>query len=193
MLLFFYGHTSELTNKLTGSKNSFEETKKGIQNLISFNVEVEVRTLLTLATYKLLPEITGFMISTFPSAIGYGVCALDTIGNAKMHQEKLTVKLNDATPYLENALDIAKRNNVKLALYNIPLCIINPKKWISIRFPLWQTELDEQEIYKSPQTLAKKPLGQFGKAKPAKCVNCKAKRICPGVWSSYINEFGEET
>jgi MoaA/NifB/PqqE/SkfB family radical SAM enzyme len=78
----FYGHTSKLTQELTRRKNSFRETISGIRNLMSSGIDAEVRTLVTFQTFTLLPTITRTMYSTFPDAYGYGIYALDTVGNA---------------------------------------------------------------------------------------------------------------
>jgi hypothetical protein len=100
--------------------------------------------------------------------------------------------LSSLSPYLREALEIAEEEGFKLALYDIPLCIINLENWNSIRFPLWQTRADEEEVYKSPEICAKRTSSnQYGRAQPTRCVGCKAKTICPGVWKSYIETFGE--
>ena len=60
-----YGSTPEIHDKITMAKGSFEQTVKGIKNLLDFNIRVEVRTIISKMNYKDMENLAKFVTENF--------------------------------------------------------------------------------------------------------------------------------
>ena len=165
-----YGHNKMIHEKITRAKNSFNQTVQGIKNLLSFNLPVEVRTVINKINYKFLPDIAKFIINNFSGVQRVVFINMKYTGNALKNKDKVFIRETDVVPYAEKAVDILLEKNINVKLYHFPLCIIKKKYW----------------------DLAKgvtKDKGELCFVK--QCKDCKMKKECPMIWKTYVDIAGE--
>jgi len=166
-----YGHNKQIHEKITRAENSFNQTVQGIKNLLSFDIPVEVRTVINKINYKFLPHIAKFIVNNFSSMQRVVFVNMKYTGNAIKNKDKVFVKETDIVPFAEKAVDILLKNDINTKLYHFPLCIIKKKYWDLAK----GITKDKRELCFVPQ-----------------CKKCKMKKECPMIWKTYVNIAGKD-
>ncbi len=152
-------------------KGSFEQTLKGIKNIIKENkkgLSLVINIMVTGLNYKKLLEIVEFYIKLGVQEINIGhVLPFNKdIKNSK----KIVAKMSAVVPYL-----IAAQNRfgflAKFLFVEYPPCIF-PKEYRHLSFPC---------LEESPQ-----------KIRLRLCRNCEYKKKCVGVHRYYVDLYGIE-
>jgi His-Xaa-Ser system radical SAM maturase HxsC len=159
-----YGHTKGLHDAITRIPGSFEQTIKGIQNLIGLNVPVELRIIVSKINYKCLKEMADYIAGNLKGVYRVVFINMKYTGNAYINRKVLFVKYKDVVPYAEKAADLLLGNGIEVKLFHFPLCTIKRKYWDLARGVTKQ----ESEL-------------MFVK----ECKKCRMKGECPRIWKSY--------
>ncbi|MEM5806808.1 MAG: radical SAM protein [Candidatus Aenigmatarchaeota archaeon] len=167
-----YGHNKKIHESITCSRGSFEQTTKGIKNLLSFKIPVEVRTIINKLNYKYMEEIAKFIVEKFPTVDRAVFINMKITGNAYKNREKVLVKISEVVPYVEKAVKILIEDKIETRLYHFPLCIIPENLW---------------EIAKGVTKHEKHELTFV-----EECEKCKLRDECPKIWKSYVGIVGKE-
>jgi len=166
-----YGSTPEIHDKITMAKGSFEQTVKGIKNLLDFNIRVEVRTIISKMNYKDMENLAKFVTENFKGIERFVFVNMKITGNAYKNRDKLIIKYTDLIPYVEKATDILLNAGIKTRLYHFPLCMLDAKY---IDFATGVTK-ELEELKFAPQ-----------------CESCKLKEECPMIWKTYAFFVGTD-
>lgn len=167
-----YGHNKKIHEAITCSKGSFEQTVKGIKNLLSFRTPVEVRTIINRINYKYLENLAKFIAKEFPAVDRVVFINMKITGNAYKNREKVLVKISNVVPYVEKAVKILREGKFETKLYHFPLCII-PENLREMAKGVTKGERHELTFVNE-------------------CENCKLKKECPKIWRSYVGVVGKE-
>ena len=166
-----HGPTAEEHDKITRTKGSFDETVKGIKNILDLGFKnLEIRIVIHKWNYKSLPEIAKLIAKEFPAIKRVVPFPMDIIGNANMNRDKLLVKMTDIIPYLERMIDILVKNKIDVSIYHTPLCILDKKYW----------------KYNAGKTVEDRRLEKKF------CENCSVKKECAGIWKTYAFRVGTD-
>lgn len=114
---------------ITRVKGSFGETVKGINNLLSLGVAVELRVVVMKYNYKHLSEISRFIAKNFPNIIRVNFMSLEVLGNAFANKENVWIDLNETKTYIKDAAMTLFLAGIKCQLYNFPLCYVDHSIW----------------------------------------------------------------
>lgn len=182
----FYAHDLALHDYVVQNPGSYVKAVAGIRALIDHDVHVNVRTLVNLRqTFRYLPVITETVRELFGvNQIWYS--GLDICGNVLKNPD-IVVRLSVAEYYLEKAIETARdlRMNVHLMFY--PLCLLTPMHRSMVQ-PVHM--MDTIKSYISDECKHTADHGYdfaFGK----RCAKCARQQTCPGVWSKYLEKYGE--
>lgn len=108
VVITIYTSDPEQHDMVTGVKDSLYRKLEAISNLISLGVKVHVKTLVMKPSFKLIPGIAELVCSNFKENIHFTINTVHFIGDAKTNSGELGVRIYDAAPYIEEAIDIAK-------------------------------------------------------------------------------------
>jgi MoaA/NifB/PqqE/SkfB family radical SAM enzyme len=172
----------EIHDSLTGAKGGFEQTMKGLKKLYSLVKTIDVNTVITSRTYKLLPQnmelIKGYVRS---------VCIIfPTIdGHLKLNRG-LIPKMKDSEEYIHKAIDVLKSAGKQTWTMNYPVCFMKGYESYStltelktkMFWPHMDTILDEKRKTDCVQVEA--------------CGRCKYRIVCPGVMKGYVDAMGTD-
>ena len=164
-------HTAFLHDKITQTEGSFEQTVKGIKNLLflgSSENEVEIRVVIHKLTLPYLKEIYDFVAKNFPQIVRLIFIFMEMEGQAQKNIEKVGITYKKARPYMEDFFKKIKSAPFEIRLYHFPLCVLQFKFWPY----LWRT-LPEKEI-----TFLKK------------CSQCLYQKYCLGIHRDYLKMIG---
>jgi len=118
-----HAHNSELHDKITQVKGSFDQTIKGIKNILDEKIELVIIVLVNGLNYRSLPEIAAFIKDNLRDAkVSFNYTWF--VNNAYSNRSQLFVKVENTAPHLQKAADILGKNCVFM---HFPVCIFNPK------------------------------------------------------------------
>lgn len=165
-----YGPTPKIHNKITRAKNSFEQTIKGLENLLFYkkdNQIIEIRTIISKLSYKHFDEILSLIKKRFPTVDRVIVIFMEIEGQADKNFKTVGISYARAKPYVEKLYPFL--NDFKeLRFYHFPLCTLKPKFWPFV----WRTLPKEEVAFVSA------------------CKQCKYKKYCLGVHKDYLKKIG---
>ena len=164
-----HAHSPELHDFITRSPGSFDQTIRGIKNLLKFGKNVEIRVVVHGINYPFLSEISQMIVKEFPNISRIVFLYFDAIGSGSLNKKRLFVKMTKLIPYLEKSVEILIDNEIETHIYHIPNCVIDEKYWKLIS---GKTVEDRRIMFKD------------------ECKNCKLKDNCPGIWKTYANWMG---
>ena len=170
-ILPIHAHASGLHDFITQADGSFEQTKKGILNLLEYDTDLEIRIVIHALNYVYLKETAQFIVNTFGKNIRIVFLYFDITGTAYLNRNRLVVKQTKVVPYLENAVDFLVSESVNIRIYHFPLCILKP---LYRRFAAWRSVSDKRiEL-------------------PKQCRDCSSRNDCSRIWKTYAHIVGTE-
>ena len=172
--------TEEIHNAITRTPNSFEQTIKGIKNILQRRNNSHViglRLVLLRQNYKELEKISKFIHSEFGRLFrGHDKIAYifpEYEGRAKKNIDKVGIRYSEVKPYMENVLrKWPGRFRENLFAFHFPLCTIDPTLW---KYVVRSIPADDDEYIFLE-----------------KCNNCIYKKYCVSIHNDYIEEFGSD-
>lgn len=167
IFLSIHGHTADIHEGVTNTKGSFDETSKGIDNLVSLGAPIRTNTVISKYNYLFLDEIADFLL--VKQVINLQFSFIHPIGEALKNPEAIP-NIEDTIPFLKKALT-RNTGNTKILVEAIPFCL-----------------LEEDYIYATENFLNKKE--DLSKNKGEDCDKCVHYATCPGIWKRYFSLKG---
>lgn len=189
MIICIHSHRSSVHDAITRRPGSLRETIEGIRNLksIGFN-NIDVIIVVHKQNYKELTSLCRFLINE-----GIGTIAFESllyVGSAARNIDSLGLKLSEAVKELESAASLLIGEGIDFRLTSYPLCLFKRRFWkyfTNRRYELLASNFPHGDKgsfywrYKSAW-LSLVP----------RCVDCKLKTFCAGIWPAYYHFFGDE-
>jgi His-Xaa-Ser system radical SAM maturase HxsC len=152
---------------IVGLKGAFNQTIKGIINLGSFGNSIEIRTVINRYNYQRLSKIADYIYRNLTFVEHIAFMGLETVGNALKNLNSLWIEPKDICSPLEEAVHYLVQRDMKVSIYNIPLCLLPEKLW----------------------KYARKSISEWKNAFHPKCEVCNLKKTCPGLFESGVNIY----
>lgn len=166
--LSVYGPTNNIHDAVTRTPNSFNQTIKGLKNLLFYKNGqiIEIRFVITNLSYKYISQFLEMIKRQFSSIDRVIIIFWETEGQAVKNLETVKISYSQVRPYLEEIYPWLKKFK-ELRLYHFPLCTLESKFWPFV----WRT-LPTDEI-------AFLPL----------CQQCQYKKHCLGIHKGYLEKI----
>jgi len=162
-----HGSNEQLHDKITQTKGSYNQSFKGIKNMLNNNFRVELRIVVSKLNYKDILNLSKLYLDEFPNAGRIVIFPIDLIGNALKNRNETGINYTKTIPYIEKALELLKNKNVNV--YHTPYCILDKKYW---QFVGGLSVKDNRVVY-----------APF-------CKECIFEKKCPRIWKSYAKTYG---
>lgn len=165
--LSIYGPTEEVHDKITQTKNSFNQTTLGLENLLNYKKKgqiVGVRTVITGLSYKYIEQMLELIAVRFPTVDRVVIIFWEPEAQAIINQSEVEVKYDAVKTYLEKLSVNFLEQFRDVRFYHFPLCRLPMKLWPY----MWRT-LPKEEI-------------EFVK----ECDDCNYKKYCLGIHKGYL-------
>ncbi len=175
---------------LTRAKGSYKQVMQAIENIKKTNLVMQTITPITKRNYKKLPEIAEFLTKQAEESVDFGAefVFLNPEGNGWLNRKELLPKYSKVAPFVEKALDIARKKDLRLNIEDIPFCLMKKYKGRKV-----ELHMAKERIYVDPDGI-KKDLNRArtaeGKIKGEQCKECKYDKLCEGVWKNYGKIYG---
>ncbi len=170
-----YASNPQLHDKLTRVSRSFEQTVKGIHNLLKGNFKVYLRNVVHKLNYKDLEEYGEFIINEFDGHTNkfkrLTIIGTDLIGDAHDNRKFLAIQHKFIAPYIEKFVD-----KVNVFGYEVEVHLI-PKGVFSKKY---------QKYVKKSGCVDGAFTDNYG------CSSCIYQDECPRLLKSYVEIFGNK-
>jgi cyclic pyranopterin phosphate synthase len=180
-----HSHRAEVHDFLTRVPGSFEETVRGIENLMEYRVSVINNTTVTKFNYKELPELLKFLDN-------YGIkCCMfsfvQPVGRVHENYEEIVPKISEVAQYFHEILDIARKKNIQMIIEGLTPCFMQGyEKYITeLRAPRDLVVAPDYSVSDFHEFRIK-----TGRLKAPQCKDCKYTLICIGTWKDYVKKEG---
>jgi len=130
-----------LHDEISQIEGSFEETYRGIKNLLSVGEFVELRVVTSKLNYKDLPELSNFIIREFGNVHHVCFMGLEMMGNSMVNREQVWLPYDNLWPYVRQAVDALVYAGIEVFLFNYPLCIVEEQYW-----PIYRKSITPSKI-----------------------------------------------
>ncbi|WP_313755958.1 His-Xaa-Ser system radical SAM maturase HxsC [Tissierella sp.] len=157
-----YHFSEEGHDSITQSRGSFVQAVKGIDNLLSLNISIEIRVVVMKMNYKILKEIANFISERFKDIKRVNIMSLEVMGSSFVNRSSVWVDLSEINAYLKEAVKILIKAGIQVQLYNFPLCYVEEDLW-----SLCQKSISIEKVKYSND-----------------CYGCKGKEQCGGFFNS---------
>ena len=164
-----YG-TEKVHENITRSKNSFEQTFKGVKNLIDAGIRLNLRIVVIKQNYKNLTGLAELIVEELDSIDRIIFISARYKGKAEDNIEKVGISYDESVKHVQKAVDILQEDfDGSIRLYHFPICVLNPS-------------------YRDFAEGLTKESG--GVTFLDSCFKCNYKSDCSGIWRSYLDKFG---
>lgn len=165
-----HGSCDRVHDAITRAEGSFQQTKRGIRQLIQHGIPVEIRLVVSKLNIADFDNIADLMIQEF-RGVGYvSVIAMEMTGNARKNREQVWIPYKEAFSTIAGAIQKMVKNGINVKLYNFPICTVEK--------PFWT--LCERSI--SPEKV------RFAEI----CDRCRYRHACGGVFAGTFQLEKEE-
>jgi His-Xaa-Ser system radical SAM maturase HxsC len=106
---------------------AYDDTLRGIINLKSLGVKVEIRVVIHQATYSRLPDLARFIRRNLTFVDQVALMGLEMMGFTKFNLEKLWIDPKDYQAELVEAVEILDQARMRVSVYNHQLCVLDPR------------------------------------------------------------------
>jgi His-Xaa-Ser system radical SAM maturase HxsC len=159
-----YSADASLHDYVVQSKGAFDETVRGVLNLKRYRQKVEIRVVVHKQTYEGLSELASFISRNLLFVDQVALMGLEHIGFARANIDALWIDPIEYKDHLSEAVQILTSYGVRTAVYNHPLCLVNPDV-----VPVYVKSISDWK-------------NEFAK----ECEPCSRKSECGGFFSSGI-------
>ena len=157
-----YGYDENTHDSITQTNGSFKQSVIGIHNLLHYNIEVELRIVLTKQTAQYLDMIARYIVKYFHGIACVNFMGLEMLGNAAKNREKVWIPYYEAFKKSKNAIRFLIANGIDVQIYNLPLCCVDEEYW----------------------DICAKSISDYKVEFTDECVECDLKEICGGIFNS---------
>ncbi len=124
-----HSDVDEVHDRIVGVKGSFYKTAMGLQNLARFREKIEIRVVVSRINAHRLEAIATFIERNFPFIKHCAFMGLEITGLACDNYETVWIDPHDYRDELSRAIRVLSRADMSVSIYNLPLCLIEPKAW----------------------------------------------------------------
>lgn len=157
-----YGYNSETHDKITRAPGSFKEAIIGIHNLLHYNIEIEIRIVLTRLNVDYLDKIAKYIVKYLSGVNKIAFMGLELMGNAAKNMKEVWVPYNEAVKKSEKAISYLIANGINVQFFNIPLCMVPRNLWEICAMSITDYKIKYND----------------------ECDRCAVKDICGGIFES---------
>jgi His-Xaa-Ser system radical SAM maturase HxsC len=157
-----YAPEPRLHDYVVQASGAFDETVRGILNLVSLGQRVEIRVVVQKSTVPVLPELAEFIARNLPFVEQVALMGLEMTGLARANHEAVWI---DPADYREELAEAALRlrdAGLRTRVYNHQLCVLDRRLW----------------------PMAVRSISDWKADYAAPCVSCRVREQCGGVFST---------
>ena len=159
-----HGYDDATHDYITQADGSFRQTYKGLKNLLSRGIRVELRIVVSKLNMDFVSDIAQLIADEFQGAECVKIMGLEMTGNAAKNKDAVWISYREAFKKSQQAIDILMKAGIDVGLYNFPLCSVD-----GTYRSICEKSISDNKIRFAPQ-----------------CELCAVKDACGGMFSGTI-------
>lgn len=170
IMISLHGYNIRTHDRITQVRGSFEQTIKGIKNILKYKSRrqnLELRVVISGLTASYIDKILHFIRVNLPEVHKVVLMFMEVEGKAKDGLKTTGITFQEWAKYWPR-VEPVMQDFREMGLYHFPLCALKPGLWKY----MWRT-LPESEI-----------------AFPPRCKSCWCRSHCLGVHKGYLKCIG---
>ncbi len=185
-----HGPNKEIHDQITQTKGSFNETVKGLENLVNLKVDIWGKIVLSIHNYK---SVTKTLEVYKKIGVKKVVVSFPHSSGEEEYIEKIAPYYKDIQPHIEESLNtFTNPNEFLVVIEDILPCTLKKTYPIIHYFEFFETVNNKK---KQLDTIVDKPrkwgsLRQSIKRKSENCSKCIFNNFCDGIWKEYVDLRG---
>ncbi|MBU1137293.1 radical SAM protein [Patescibacteria group bacterium] len=192
IIFSIHGYNAKTHDYLTQSAGSFEQLRKGLKNIKKLGFEhIGSNTTIVKGNYKHLEQI-GQFIHRQGIRNSEFIFVDPNCGGAHNNFYEYVPKISEAAPYIKKCLAIGKKNKIShWHIRYIPLCYFTD-------YLTQISELEEVATFKTEHLApdfqnydVETSRKEIGRQKTDRCRGCKLFNQCEGIWTTYLEKYGD--
>lgn len=156
-----HGSCDQIHDAITRAQGSFQQTKRGIQQLLRHNIRVEIRLVVSKLNIHDFDNLADLIIEQFKGIAYVSIIAMEMTGNARANQELVWMPYRASFTAISGAIRKLVSNGINVKLYNFPICTVEKPFWTLCEKSISSNKVRFAEI----------------------CDSCKYKDTCSGVFA----------
>lgn len=124
-----YGDHYGLHDYVVQSKGAFAETMRGLYALEAAKQRIEIRVVLVKPVVEHLLALVRFLYRNLPFIEHVALMGTEPTGFARAHHDELWIDPADMSAVLAESTDYLTRRDMRVSLYNLPLCTLPRSLW----------------------------------------------------------------
>jgi His-Xaa-Ser system radical SAM maturase HxsC len=124
-----HSDVDEVHDRIVGVKESFYKTAMGLQNLARFREKIEIRIVVSHINADRLESIANFIQRNFPFIVHCTFMGMEITGLACDNYETVWIDPYEYRAELARAIRVLSRAGMSVSIYNLPLCLVEPRSW----------------------------------------------------------------
>lgn len=124
-----HGSNAKKHDYIVQSENAFEQTMKGISNVLKSGIFLELRIVVSKLNKDDITNIAKLIVEKFPNVGIVHFIGLEMRGNCIMYKEDTIISYEEAFNSSKEAVDILLKSGINVGLYNFPYCMIDRYYW----------------------------------------------------------------
>ncbi len=157
-----YGYNECSHDSITQAKGSFKQTVVGIHNLLHYNIDVEIRIVLTKLNIDFIDKVAAYIIKYLNGVRCVNLMGLELMGNAAKNMDEVWLPYDVMFQKAEKAIRLLIKHGMDVKLYNFPLCAVKKEYWVLCSKSISDYKIEYDDF----------------------CSSCQVKEICGGVFDS---------
>lgn len=121
-----YSANPAIHDYVVQAQGAFDETVRGVLNLKRFHQKVEIRVVIHKQNCDGLPELATYIARNLLFVDQVALMGLEHIGFARANIDSLWIDPIEYKDTLSQAVKILTDYGIQVAVYNHPLCLVNP-------------------------------------------------------------------
>jgi len=162
-----YAAEPRLHDFVVQASGAFDETVRGICNLVEADVRVEIRVVLQAQSVPVLGEIARFIARNLPFVEQVALMGLEMTGLARPNSALVWSDPVDYAAELREAYTILRDSGICTSIYNLQLCVLDRELWPA----------------------AVRSISDWKNDFPELCAPCGVRDVCGGVFTTSGNRL----
>jgi His-Xaa-Ser system radical SAM maturase HxsC len=124
-----HGADAQIHDYITQTPGSFNETVKGVQNVINAKIELELRIVISKLNADYLSEIAEYIVNHFSEVCIVNFVGLEVRGNCAKNASAVFIEYEEGIRKAYKAIDLLVSAGIDVRIYNYSLCVIDKAYW----------------------------------------------------------------
>jgi len=182
-----HGHTAGLHDYLTTVSGSFEQTVRGIRNLVKLGQKVVTNSVITRSNFRHLPELAEILVEL--GVDQYQLAFVHPVGSAGIDSNFASIvpRFELLEPYLHAGLQVGIDAGLVVMTEAVPYCFMKCyEQYVGERIMPATRIFDAEGVIEEYRDYRL----EEGKSKGPHCTSCNMSDSCEGPWREYTERYG---